>query len=135
MTSKNYLQNEHYSVHTPFKFQIIQCVREKSYPRFFSKFEKANNSKIYWQISIKLGVQNKHQNMLVPCKFQINWFINKRAVADTRTRTVDDQGTRAVDDQITWTVDDPRAERLMIGWRSMSVDTQGVCALGRRASF
>ena len=53
--------------------------------------------------------------MQVPCKFQINRFINNRAVDDPNTRAVDDQGTRAVDipsiravdDPITRAVDDP----------------------------
>ena len=53
--------------------------------------------------------------MQIPCKFQINRFINNRAVDDPNTRAVDDQGTlavdipsiRAVDDPITRAVDDP----------------------------
>ena len=53
--------------------------------------------------------------MQVPCKFQINRFINNRAVDDPNTRAVDDQGTRAddipsiraVDDPITRAVNDP----------------------------
>ena len=45
--------------------------------------------------------------MQVPCKFQINRFINNRAVDDPSTRAVDDQGTRAVDDPSIRAVDDP----------------------------
>ena len=53
--------------------------------------------------------------MQVHCKFQINRFINYRAVDDPSTHAVDDQGTlavdipsiRAVDDPITRAVDDP----------------------------
>ena len=45
--------------------------------------------------------------MQIPCKFQINWFINNRAVDDLNTRAVDDQGTRAVDDLSIRAVNDP----------------------------
>ena len=45
--------------------------------------------------------------MQIPCKFQINRFINKRAVDDPSTRAVDDQGTRAVEDPSIRAVDDP----------------------------
>ena len=45
--------------------------------------------------------------MQIPCKFQINRFINNRAVDDPITRVVDDQGTRAVDDPSIRAVDDP----------------------------
>ena len=60
-------------------------------------------------------MHNNRHSMQVPCKFQINRFINNRAVDDPNTRAVDDQGTRAgdipsiraVDDPITRAVDDP----------------------------
>ena len=60
-------------------------------------------------------MHNNHHSIQVPCKFQINRFINNRAVDDPNTRAVDDQGTlavdipsiRAVDDPITRAVDDP----------------------------
>ena len=60
-------------------------------------------------------MHNNRHSMQILCKFQINWFINNRAVDDPNTRAVDDQGTRAVDipsiravdDPITRAVDDP----------------------------
>ena len=60
-------------------------------------------------------MHNNHHSIQVPCKFQINRFINNREVDDPNTRAVDDQGTRAVDipsiravdDPITRAVDDP----------------------------
>ena len=45
--------------------------------------------------------------MQIPCKFQINRFINNRAVDDPITRVVDDQGTQAVDDPSIRAVADP----------------------------
>jgi len=45
--------------------------------------------------------------MQVPCRFQINRFINKRALDDPITRAVDDQGTRAIEDPNIRAVDDP----------------------------
>ena len=64
-------------------------------------------------------MHNKHHSIQVPCKFQINRFINNREVDDPNTRTVYDQGTRAVDipsiravyDLITRAVDDPSKGR------------------------
>ena len=45
--------------------------------------------------------------MQEPSKFQINRFINNRAVDDPSTRALDDQVTRAVDDPSIQAVDDP----------------------------
>ena len=80
-------------------------------------------------------MNNNHHSIQVPCKFQINRFINNQAIYDLSTRAVDDQGTRAVDDPSIRAVDDPisRAvddqapERSMIGLRSMivGVDDRG----------
>ena len=50
---------------------------------------------------------NNHHRKQVPCKFQINRFIIKRADDDQITRAIDDQGTRAVDDQGIRAVEDP----------------------------
>ena len=80
----------------------------KSNPHFFVQNLNPNNS-------IKLRMHNNRHSMQIPYKFQINRFINNRAVDDPNTRAVDDQGTRAVDipsiravdDPITRAVDDP----------------------------
>jgi len=74
-------------------------------------------------------MHNNHHSIQVPCKFQINRFINNRAVDDPNTRAVDDQGTlavdipsiRAVDDPITRAVDD-----------RLAVDDRGVGQEGPR---
>ena len=52
-------------------------------------------------------MHNNHHSIQVPCKFQINRFINNREVDDPNTRAVDDQGTRAVDIPSIRAVDDP----------------------------
>ena len=52
-------------------------------------------------------MHNNRHSIQVPCKFQINRFINNREVDDPNTRAVDDQGTRAVDDPSIRVVDDP----------------------------
>ena len=123
------VQKDYYYLHPLCKFQInrlinnyFRCVRKrKILPPFFAKYLKANNSKSYWSISVKFRVNNNHHSIQVPCKFQINRFINNQAIYDLSTRAVDDQGTRAVGDPITRVVDDQAPERSMIGWRSMIV--------------
>ena len=44
-------------------------------------------------------MHNNRHSIQVPCKFQINRFINNRAVDDPITRAVDYPSTRAVDDR------------------------------------
>ena len=81
-------------------------------------------------------MRNNHKGKQVSCNFQINQFINNRAVDDPNTRAVDDQGTRAVDipsiravdDPITRVVDDPSTRAVD---NRLAVDDRGGGKKGR----